>query len=521
MPTFSFAEQIKIMSQRTFLGVAVLLFVFGFTTDVVNAYVLQDDFEGYATGDLETVTDNLYEDNNSGNDIQVVNSFAQSGSQSLHVVGSSPSIQSFYPTDVGTFNSGVVDMYVYYQSGDDNGGTQYGISMRNDSIGGIGTPHFEIEHSGNVELHGQGGGTCTGMFTSTGWYHVIFTSSIDSEGNYNHLVTVEGVGSCSGSGQYGSWSEFDEVLISIGDADDDYDNTEEFYVDNLSIWTDEDIPPPSEIVGGTFSQMAFSVPTEDETVASGAVDFTLDYYWLPTGQVIEAPDICFEIVNYSTMSSVNVPAVPDCITNAEALEIDTISFQHGGFTDGDLYGIRAYWWDTESGTSVEVDGQAYSPWRRFAVGSYPEGGWNSWGGFGTTSTSTIGDLTVQCDPDDPFWENSICNAAVFLFIPGISDFDYYHRTIEAIPEKFPFSYFYAVVSSVQGIDDLSETATSSSFTLDMTDTAFAQSYEILSPNTVDKFLSEEMRNVFRTAMAYALWLTFGVMVFMRVRRIFG
>jgi len=250
------------------------------------------------------------------------------------------------------------------------------------------------------------------------------------------------------------------------------------------------------------------------------VEFQAEYYVNsndPNG-VEPLPSICVEIVNYSTMSSERVPTVPDCQLVTVLGEISATNGEDlftEGFTVGDVYGARFYF--------IYGNGRVdnFSPWVKFSIVTTPEGSWQYWGQFGTSSSTTLPEMTAECDPEGGFWETSICNVAAFLFVPSSYALQDFNTFQTELPNRFPFAYFYLITNTIQTREYSNEVDQFGSLTLDFSDTVLAMEIDVLSTTTISSFAGNEFIGWIRDAMIFVVWLAFAIMVYFEVRKLFN
>lgn len=115
----------------------------------------------------------------------------------------------------------------------------------------------------------------------------------------------------------------------------------------------------------------------------------------------------------------------------------------------------------------------------------------------TWPTSTL-PIQITCDPEDNFFQYSLCKLAVWLFVPDSSQFNKFITLTDGIKNKPPIGYFYAVKSALEGLQSTSTKA----FELNATSTGA---------------LANPVFNPLKTGISFTLWLTFGFWLFGRIR----
>jgi len=120
------------------------------------------------------------------------------------------------------------------------------------------------------------------------------------------------------------------------------------------------------------------------------------------------------------------------------------------------------------------------------------------GDFGLpTSTSTISDALITCDPNSGFFANSFCKVLVWAFIPTTSVLDNFSGLKDVLFEKPPFGYWSEIKEALENVD----VATSSVQLANLT-------------SLEDNFFSYT-----RTAIQLIMWVSFAFWIFHRFRNI--
>ena len=115
----------------------------------------------------------------------------------------------------------------------------------------------------------------------------------------------------------------------------------------------------------------------------------------------------------------------------------------------------------------------------------------------TWATSTL-PIQITCDPEDNFFQYSLCKLAVWLFVPDSGSLNKFSTLTDGIKNKPPIGYFYAVKSALEGLQSTSTKA----FELNATSTGA---------------LANPVFNPLKTGIGFTLWLTFGFWLFNRIR----
>lgn len=248
--------------------------------------------------------------------------------------------------------------------------------------------------------------------------------------------------------------------------------------------------------------------TDFNTVtASTTVDFDIDY-------VSNSPvpdEICIEINNLSSFQNLNSLCEP--VTQSGILNYATSTV----LVDGDQYQWRVVIRDSNNSiidlsewyyfTVVTPPYTPYDPGTSgFPFGSIPAG---------TTSTSTLSGLTLECDPNDGFFGRSVCNLAVLLFVPSQASLSQLDQSLGLLAQRLPFS---AYIQFKTAWNDAVTTPTTSDSTLSLT--FYGQETEIISTTSLALVSGENSLDTIRYVIAIGLWIAFGYFAFTRVTTFF-
>lgn len=156
--------------------------------------------------------------------------------------------------------------------------------------------------------------------------------------------------------------------------------------------------------------------------------------------------------------------------------------------------------------TVGTSTQSYVPTQSgWAFGELPAG---------VSSTSTLDQLTLECDPNDGFFSRSICNLAVILFIPSQNTLQTLDTRLAQLMTKQPFSalseFRLAWQSSVQNPN-----VESTTLVLNF----YGQDVPVVSTTTFYAITGESWGNI-RGLIAISLWIAFGWFAFRRVTKAF-
>lgn len=275
--------------------------------------------------------------------------------------------------------------------------------------------------------------------------------------------------------------------------------------------------PPTPDFNPNYTRIFSRVSPILSPIGTTTVPFEFNYVVGTDDLGTQVAQVCVRRNNVTSIA--NLPDICSPATSTPGYyTFATTTLMVDGFTYDWKPDIR-----DSNGDSLIPDYQiSQETWFNFYITTAPDIDiWEYWEDNATTSTSTVGELTVQCNPEDGFFQNSICNMAVWLFVPSGTALTKFVQFEQTIPEKFPFSYFYAIGTAVQNAETSSSTNQFGQFTLDLTDTVIASQISILSTTTVNSFLGDSNRQWIREAIAYVLWLAFALMAFFTVRALFG
>ena len=113
----------------------------------------------------------------------------------------------------------------------------------------------------------------------------------------------------------------------------------------------------------------------------------------------------------------------------------------------------------------------------------------------TWATSTL-PIQITCDPNDDFFQYSLCKLANWLFIPSTGVLDNFLTLADGIKYKPPIGYWYAIASVFQGVNSTS-----------------TPQFSLTGVSEISIF------NTIRTALIWIFWLFFGVYIFNRIKHL--
>ena len=125
-----------------------------------------------------------------------------------------------------------------------------------------------------------------------------------------------------------------------------------------------------------------------------------------------------------------------------------------------------------------------------------------------TSTASSTEWVMTCDPNDPFWDRSLCQLASwvvnsilgvikFLFVPSNTIFDQWTSLYQMISAKPPVGYFYAIINVVNQVGATSKPA-----------------FVLAGVSSLGSFFDP-----IKTGIAWLLWFGFAFWIFNRIRHL--
>jgi len=292
-------------------------------------------------------------------------------------------------------------------------------------------------------------------------------------------------------------------------------------------WIDDGTPSSSDVTNTTASHslsfalysgaspigdystriISLETPENGTTTASNTVAFEVSYV-----SDIPAPArICLNIDNLTAFQSL-VPKCQNIITSGFLSFATTTSLVTGNNYrwSAVLYGSSNNIIDTSELHTFWVVNQTANPFDPSGSG-WPFGP----APLGTTSTSTLGDLTLECDPEDNFFSRSICNVAVLLFVPGPDSIAQLNNSVTNLQSKQPFSAFNefrtAWNTSIKNPD-----VEYSSLTL----VFYGENVPIISTSTLAGVAGDNSLSTLRFLIAAGLWIALAWFMFNRVSKFF-
>ncbi len=254
-------------------------------------------------------------------------------------------------------------------------------------------------------------------------------------------------------------------------------------------------------------------PNEQYNVvtASTSVNFDVDY----VSSTPAPSSICFELNNLTTSQSLD--SLCSSVIQSGYLNFSTSTV----LVDSNQYSWRAVLRDsnysildsTEWGyfNVVTPPYSVYEP----STSGYQAGDFGGVIPTAEASTSTISDLTLQCDPNEGFFEKSWCNLALLLFSPDTSKINELQANLDKLKSKQPFSAFYEFKT---GWNNATRNPTVAYSTLTMT--FYGEDVEIISTSTLALVAGQNSLDTIRYLMAVGLWIGFAWFCFIRVSRFF-
>jgi len=240
---------------------------------------------------------------------------------------------------------------------------------------------------------------------------------------------------------------------------------------------------------------------------STTVPFEVEYF-----SNVPVPDrICVEIDNLTLYQSL-IPLCED-VTQSGRLSMATTTV----LTSSQQYRWRFVLYG-ENDSIIDITEWGFftvvvPPYSTFDPGTsgFPYGSLPA----GTATGTALSDLTLQCDPEAGFFENSVCNLAVLLFVPGQGSLVSLNENLNTLLTKQPFSAFAefrTAWNEAQKVQDV----TQASFTLII----FGNNILIIGTSTLDAIVSDSSQNTIRQILIMGMWIGWGWWAFNRVRHLF-
>lgn len=135
---------------------------------------------------------------------------------------------------------------------------------------------------------------------------------------------------------------------------------------------------------------------------------------------------------------------------------------------------------------------------------------------GVSTTTPFSDVTLECDPDDPFWERSICNVGVLLFVPSQASVQALDSGMTGLLAKQPFS---AYTEFKTAWDDATQSTTTPDSSLTLT--FYGEESDIISTTSFASVIGGDSAwDIMRYIIAIGLWIAFGYYAFTRISKFF-
>jgi len=242
-------------------------------------------------------------------------------------------------------------------------------------------------------------------------------------------------------------------------------------------------------------------PLYDTVTSSTTVEFEFDYYsGIAVGGLGEVYQACIEYTY-----------IQELIYNQYGCN-DVYPFD-GDFSYSTttvlLSGINYQW----RPIIADSDGNILDTgsWTNFAVVTVQDNSYNDIFSIGVNSTTTVDQLNLQCDPEAPLWERSVCNLGILLFVPSSEALVSYREAIDNLQSKTPFYEMEQVKNTINTLEVDSGNSIGLQFTLP---SAFGGgSFTLFSSSTVTSLLGSTAWNVWYTLFGLGLYLTYFIYVF--------
>lgn len=324
---------------------------------------------------------------------------------------------------------------------------------------------------------------------------------------------VSAGGPYNGCGAGETWpTGWDEISVSNTNGDGTYAI---FYLPNTTgDITTADYFFSFEIVDGEPTYFSFNgetrivlitEPTNLSVTSGTAVDFSVDYVsGTPT-----ASTICLEFQDLTTYTTIS-PVCENVVQNGYLTYATTTSFD-----TGHLINWRAVLKDSD-GNYIDT-----SPVYSFSVVTAQQSTYTGTGTttFGVPTTTFFSDVTLECDPNDPFFERSICNTFVLLFSPSPNSVNNFYNSLDNLGEKLPFSVIAEVYDAWRLLDTNNDQTWA---TTTVVANVGGGDFDIFSfgESSVKQFVGESTWDTFMGIMGMIMWTVAGMYMFRRTLTVF-
>lgn len=127
------------------------------------------------------------------------------------------------------------------------------------------------------------------------------------------------------------------------------------------------------------------------------------------------------------------------------------------------------------------------------------------------SSSTVGNLTLECDPNSNFFSRSVCAVGIFLFVPNESTYNSFLNARSVLMLKLPFSLFGEFRNTFLSVNPASTTQVSLSVVV----WPGEEAVDVLSTSTVYGIFGSYW-SYLRNGLGLMLYLFFAWYLFFRV-----
>lgn len=283
-------------------------------------------------------------------------------------------------------------------------------------------------------------------------------------------------------------------------------NTSGHRIDSIKILTDGDAPA-ADVVGTEITVINEPSTSYNTVTDSTTVDFDIDY----TSSTPQPDRICINIDNLTVFQSL-VPICEDIFVTGLSLNFSTSTV----LIDGNQYRWSAVIYDSNNAILDEKGPYFFTvltpPYTPFDPGGYDFGTTTP---TGVSTSTTLEQLTLECDPSDGFFERSFCNLAVLLFVPSSQSVSQFTSNLNALLSKQPFSGFTEFIDAWNGATknpDIVYTSLTLNF--------YGEEAPLISTTTLAAVAGNNAVDGLRSLMAIGLWVAFGWFVFIRVSKLF-
>lgn len=464
------------------------ILLFTFNVGVVSASSLYDDnFDsGYTVGDVDGQNGWSYV--TADHNLTITSDNYYSSPYSLKQTSRSGYTQTFTAQ-----SEAQLSFMFYYDDNSANPADEYNLYLMDAATHAV-LLRWERVTSSTFRICSYSGGVCNTLITdipSDTWVKMIINIS---SGQYT--VTYDGTTSSVGD-NLASFTTIDGIkTLGISSADGD----PIIYYDDFGIES-------TVSYYSTSTRVISSTPplsAEPYVTSSTSVTYDIDYF----SNVPLADEICIihqDLTIYQSFDSLCTPVTASGLQNfstTTTYNTDSfIMFQVIFNYQNQLVHASPYGYFSVVNEYQNPYSPAYSS---FDIPSSP-----------STSTTTLSEMNLQCDPNSPLFERSICNLFVLLLVPSNNAVNSIQNSMTVLNTKIPFSIVYTFKNAIDSIETVPTDQTQTALSL----TFNGEDIQVLSTTTIEQTtgIGSEQIGIFRYLIAVSLWIAFALFAYNRAR----